>query len=176
MTTPTTTATTTGESATIGSAGSGSDIGLLILRVAFGTLLVVHGTQKLFGWFGGHGLTATAAGFGAMGYHPGRFFATLAGLSEATGGTLLILGLLTPLAAAIALGTMINAVHATWGYGFDKYELPLVYALAVIAIAFTGPGRLSLDHNRPWGRSGAAWGVGAVVLAVVAALITLAVG
>lgn len=157
------------------SARFGSDIGLLILRVAFGALLVVHGAQKLFGWFGGYGLPATAKAFGSMGYTPGRFFATLAGLSEITGGVLLILGLLTPLAAAIALGTMINAVHAVWGQGFSAYELPLVYVLAVAAIAFTGAGRISLDHGRPWHRSGVAWGLGAVVLGVVAAVITLAV-
>ncbi|MFF3569573.1 DoxX family protein [Nocardia jiangxiensis] len=180
MTTTTNTEATTTDTAALesadGSALLGSDIGLLILRVAFGALLVVHGTQKLFGWFGGYGLSATAKGFGSMGYTPGRFFATLAGLSEVTGGVLLVLGLLTPLAAAIALGTMINAVHASWGQGFSGgYELPLVYALAVAAIAFTGPGRISLDHGRPWQRSGAAWGLGAVVLAVVAALITLAV-
>ncbi len=160
---------------TDGSARLGSDIGLLILRVAFGALLVVHGTQKLFGWFGGYGLSATAKAFGSMGYSPGRFFATLAGLSEVTGGVLLILGLLTPLAAAIALGTMINAVHAGWAQGFSGYELPLVYALAVAAIAFTGPGRISVDHGRPWQRSGAAWSLGAVALGVVAAVITLAV-
>jgi len=154
---------------------SGSDIGLLMLRVGFGALLVVHGTQKLFGWFGGYGLTTTAAAFGQMGYTPGKFFATLAGLSELTGGVLLILGLLTPLAAAIALGTMLNAIHTTWDLGFSKgYELPVAYAVAVTAIAFTGAGRLSLDHGRPWKRQGAIWGVGAVVLAVVAALITLA--
>ncbi|MQY19097.1 DoxX family protein [Nocardia macrotermitis] len=153
----------------------GSDIGLLILRIGFGALLVVHGAQKLFGWFGGYGLAATAKGFGSMGYNPGRFFATLAGLSEITGGVLLVLGLLTPLAAAIALGTMINAVHADWAHGFDGYQLPLVYAVAVAALAFTGPGRISLDHGRPWQRAGAVWGLGAIVLAVVAALITLAV-
>jgi putative oxidoreductase len=155
---------------------SGSDIGLLILRVGFGALLAVHGTQKLFGWFGGYGLTATAGAFGQMGYTPGRFFATLAGLSELTGGALLVLGLLTPLGAAIALGTMINAIHTTWDLGFAKgYELPLVYAIAVTAIAFIGAGRLSLDHGRPWRRQGALWGAVAVALAVVAALITLAV-
>jgi putative oxidoreductase len=153
----------------------GSDIGLLVLRIGFGWLLIVHGTQKLFGWFGGAGLTATAAAFGHMGYNPGKFFATLAGLCETTGGLLLALGLLTPLAAAIALGTMINAINQTWGHGLKGYELALVFAIAIVSIAFTGPGRFSLDHDRPWRRQGATWGLVAVVLAVVAGLITLAV-
>ncbi|MFI1917531.1 DoxX family protein [Nocardia sp. NPDC020380] len=154
---------------------SASDIGLLVLRVGFGVLLAVHGSQKLFGWFNGYGLDATAGAFEGMGYHPGKFFAALAGLSEITGGLLLALGLLTPLAAAIALGTMLNAFNSTWQGGFAQWELPTVYGLAVIAIAFTGPGRFSLDVGRPWQRQGIVWGAGAVALAVVAGLLTLAV-
>ncbi|MTE15894.1 DoxX family protein [Nocardia aurantiaca] len=153
---------------------NGADIGLLVARVGFGGLLAVHGSQKLFGWFNGYGLDATAQGFQGMGYHPGKSFATLAGLSEITGGLLLVLGLLTPLAAAIALGTMINAVNVGWSGGFAMWELPAVYALAAVAFAFAGPGRLALDRGRPWQRQGLIWGAGAVVLGVVAALITLA--
>ncbi|WP_405489821.1 DoxX family protein [Nocardia sp. NBC_00511] len=152
-----------------------TDIGLLAARVGFGALLAVHGSQKLFGWFNGYGLDATAGAFGGMGYDPGKFFATLAGLSEITGGLLLALGLVTPLAAAIVLGTMINAANASWQGGFAMWELPVVYAIAAIALAFTGPGRLSLDAGRPWARQGLVWGAGAVALGVVAALITLAV-
>ncbi|MGW4122026.1 DoxX family protein [Nocardia sp. NPDC004711] len=153
----------------------GTDIGLLVARLGFGGGLAVHGAQKLFGWFNGYGLDATAQGFQGMGYDPGKFFATLAGLSELTGGLLLMLGLLTPLAGAIALGTMINAVHATWSGGFAMWELPAVYAVAAAAFAFAGPGRLSLDSGRPWQRQGLVWGAGAVALGVVAALVTLAV-
>ncbi|MEC3920647.1 DoxX family protein [Nocardia sp. CDC160] len=153
---------------------TGTDIGLLVARVGFGGLLAVHGSQKLFGWFNGYGLDATAKAFGGMGYDPGKFFATLAGLSEITGGLLLVLGLLTPLGAAIALGTMLNALNVTRGNGFAMWELPAVYAIASVTFAFAGPGRISLDHGRPWQRQGVVWGVGAVVLAIVAALVTLA--
>ncbi|RMI35209.1 DoxX family protein [Nocardia stercoris] len=153
---------------------SGLDLGLLILRVGFGGLLVVHGTQKLFGWFGGSGLDAAARGFTSMGYHPGKVFATIAGLCEAGGGALLVLGLLTPLAAAIAIGTMINAANAGWHHGFTKgIELPLLFGLAAATLAFTGPGRLAADHGRPWQREGLLWGCAALVLAVVAAVVTL---
>ncbi|MCM6778174.1 DoxX family protein [Nocardia sp. CDC159] len=150
------------------------DIGLLVLRVIFGGLMLVHGSQKLFGWFNGPGLQQTNATFDQMGYNPGKVFGTLAGLCEFTGGALLLLGLLTPLGAAIVIGTMINAMNATWKDGLAGYESGLLFAAAAVTLAFAGPGRLSLDHGRPWGQRGITWGGGAVVVAVVAALITLA--
>lgn len=156
--------------------GISADIGLLIIRVVFGALLAVHGTQKLFGWFQGYGWDATTAMFDGMGYNPGKFFGTLAGLCELGGGLLLAVGLVTPLASAIVLGTMINAINSLWSlglFGKDTYEMPLLFAVVGAGIAFTGPGKFSLDHGRPWQRHGFVWGAGAVVLAVVAAVLTL---
>ncbi|WP_406236726.1 DoxX family protein [Nocardia sp. NBC_01009] len=153
-----------------------ADIGLLLLRVVFGGLLAAHGTQKLFGWFSGYGWSKNAAAFDSMGYNPGKLFGTLAGLSELTGGLLLLLGLLTPLAAAIVLGTMINAINTTWSGGLmtgKGYETALLFAVVGATIAFTGPGKFSLDSGRPWQRQGFVWGAGAVVLAVAAAVLTL---
>ncbi|MGY2061544.1 DoxX family protein [Nocardia gipuzkoensis] len=174
MTTTTTAAPTAATAAPAAADTRALDLGLLILRVGIGLLFAVHGTQKLFGWFGGYGLSATAQAFDAMGYNPGKFFTALAGLSEIAGGLLLALGLLTPLGAAIALGTMINAIAAVWSKGFTGgWEFPLLYTLPVLALAFTGAGRYALDHQRPWQRQGLVWGAGAVVLAVVAAVITL---
>ncbi|WP_433624088.1 DoxX family protein [Nocardia sp. CA-120079] len=155
---------------------SAAHIGLLVLRVVFGGLLAAHGSQKLFGWFSGPGWRGNAATFDSMGYNPGKLFGTLAGLSEFTGGILLLLGLLTPLASAIVLGTMINAINATWGGGLmtgKGYEMPLLFATAGAVVAFTGPGKFSLDHGRPWQRQGLVWGVAAIVLAVIAAVVTL---
>ncbi|MEU8901011.1 DoxX family protein [Nocardia sp. NPDC048505] len=158
-------------------------VGLLIARVVFGGLMLVHGVQKLFGWFDGPGLEANNAGFEAMGYNPGALFGTLAALSEVAGGLLLLLGLATPLAAAIVIGTMINAINATWANGMfgavgaqgwqPGYELALLFAAAGAALAFTGPGRYSLDHGRPWQRQGVVIGAGAVAVGVVAAVLTL---
>lgn len=74
------------------------DLGLLVLRVGTGAVLAAHGTQKLFGWFGGSGLEGTAKGMEAMGFSPGRESAIAAGLGEAGGGVLLALGLATPAA------------------------------------------------------------------------------
>ncbi|MGV9664745.1 DoxX family protein [Nocardia niigatensis] len=151
------------------------DIGLLVLRLVFGGLLFVHGSQKLFGWFNGAGWDRTATGFEKLGYHPGRVFGTLAGLCELTGGTLLVLGLLTPLGAAIVIGSMINAMNVTWHHGLMGYESALLFATAALTIAIAGPGRISLDHNRPWARRGVRWGAAALCLGVVAAVITLVI-
>src|SRR5882757_7128941 len=86
------------------------DTGLLLLRIVVGLLLAGHGAQKLFGWFGGHGLEGTGGFFHGLGYRPGKAFAFVAGLSEFGGGLLLALGLFTPLAGAIIIGTMFNVI------------------------------------------------------------------
>src|SRR4051794_41865872 len=83
--------------------------GLFIIRAVLGALLFAHGCQKLFGWWGGHGLEGTGGFFHQVGHRPGRQMAALAGMSEAGGGTLLFLGLLTPLGAAAVIGTMAGA-------------------------------------------------------------------
>lgn len=153
-----------------------TDIGLLILRVVFGLLFAAHGTQKLFGWFDGPGLDANNAGFEQMGFNPGGFFGTLAGLSELVGGLLLALGALSPLGAAIVLGTAIVIINTTFSGGLltgQGYETGLLFAAVAATLAFTGPGRFSVDHNRPWARGGVVWGMIAVAAAVVAAVLTL---
>ncbi|MEW6474886.1 MAG: DoxX family protein [Actinomycetota bacterium] len=126
------------------------DSALLILRIAIGALLIGHGTQKLFGWFGGHGLEGTGGFFHGLGFRPGKQMAAVAGASEALGGLLLASGLLTPLAGAAIVGTMLVAasVHADkglWGVN-GGYELPLVYAVVGAAVAIAGPGSASLDR------------------------------
>src|SRR5690242_18015739 len=94
------------------------DLGLLALRLGVGGVLFAHGTQKLFGWFGGDGLDRTAGAMEAMGFRPGRISASAAGLGEAGGGLLLALGFATPAAGAAAAGTMAGAVsvHAPAGF------------------------------------------------------------
>lgn len=80
--------------------------------------LVAHGTQKLFGWFGGGGLSGTAAMFNQVGFTPGKVNAVAAGLTEAGGGALLALGLATPSAGGAIAGTMTvaAAMHADKGF------------------------------------------------------------
>ncbi len=136
------------------------DLGLLALRTAVGGVLIAHGTQKLFGWFGGGGLEGTAQGMEAMGFHPARQSAIAAGLGEAGGGAMLVVGLATPAAGAIVAGTMAGAVsvHAPAGFFSTAggYEFPALLGAAGLALGLAGAGRYSLDHalghrvDRPW--------------------------
>jgi putative oxidoreductase len=153
------------------------DLGLLALRLGVGATLVAHGTQKLFGWFGGHGLAGTAGFFESIGFTPGRANAMLAGAGEAGGGSLLALGLATPAAGAAVAGTMAVAASMHKDNGFfaqdGGLEYPAVLALTAGAIALSGPGRLSLDAafghraNRHWMRA-----VGLASVPVAVALVT----
>ena len=154
-------------------------MGLFILRVVVGALFVGHGTQKLFGWFGGHGPEGTSRMFESIGYTPGRPMAYLGGFTEAGGGALLILGFLTPLGCAAIIGMMVGTlpVHAPKGLWNQNggFELPLVYATTAAAIAFTGPGRASVDSAIGWVGSGAALGIATVAFGILAGVVMLAV-
>ena len=123
-----------------------------LIRVAAGLILVPHGAQKLFGWFGGYGLEGTAGFFAQnLGLEPGMFFAVLVGATEFFGGLLLALGLLTrPAAAAIAvLMAVAITVHLPNGFFWTSggYEYPLLWGLIALAIAFRGGGELSVDRK-----------------------------
>src|SRR4051812_45255122 len=148
--------------------GSSMAEGLFLVRVVVGALLLAHGTQKLFGWYGGHGLDGTGGFFESGGDRPGRVMATVAGLSESGGGLLLILGLLTPLGSAMVIGTMIVAsltVHRENGLWATNggFELPMTYAVVAAGLAFTGAGSWSIDNAADIpGTSGWAPGLGAL--------------
>jgi putative oxidoreductase len=90
----------------------------LALRLLIGGLFIGHGTQKLFGWFGGHGLDGTGGFFESLGLQPGKRNAIAAGVAEAGGGALLATGVAMPLGGAAITGTMTTAirhVHAAKG-------------------------------------------------------------
>jgi putative oxidoreductase len=152
--------------------------GLLLLRVFVGLAFLGHGTQKLFGWFGGYGPQGTGGFFASQGYRLGVQMAVLAGLAEAGGGTLLALGLLTPLACAAIAIVMLNAIFAvTLKRAFMLgSELELTYLVIAISLAAIGPGRFSLDRALAWDDelSGVWWGVGAFVAAAAVSFVTLA--
>ena len=155
--------------------------GLLILRIVIGLLLIGHGTQKLFGWFGGHGIAGTGGWFDSVGFRPGKAMAVVAGLGEAVGGLLLLLGFLSPLAAAVIMGTLLVAATTHVANGLwaanGGYELPLLFVAAAATIAFTGAGSYSLDAALGLDLAAAAYGIGAVALAVLgAALVVLRAG
>lgn len=120
----------------------------VLLRATVGLLLVPHGSQKLFGWFGGGGLAATAQGFAGMGFEPGLFWATLVALLEFFGGIMLALGLLTrPVAAAVAvfMATAVTVHWPTYFWSQQGFEMPLLWGVAALFFAIRGGGRWSLD-------------------------------
>ncbi len=148
------------------------NLGRLILRGVVGPLFVGHGTQKLFGWFDGHGPDATGGFFESLGLRPGKRHATAAGWAETAGGAMLTLGALTPVAQAVITGTMVTAirkVHAQNGpwvtqNGFE-YNLTLIALTA--ALTETGPGRPSVDAALFGdGLKGKGWAVAALAAGV----------
>ena len=155
------------------------DAGLLLARMVFGLLMAAHGSQKLFGWFGGYGLAGTGGFFESLGFRPGRFFAAAAGATELSAGLLVALGVLGPLGPALIVSVMIVAMATVhWQHGLfaqnNGIEVPLLYAVAAVAIALTGPGAYSLD-----GLLGASWPSGvawtALALGVLGGVANLAV-
>ena len=126
------------------------DAGLLLARLVFGLVMAAHGSQKLFGWFGGYGLAGTGGFFESLGFRPGRLFAAAAGGTEVVAGLLVAAGLLGPLGPAMIVSVMIVAVAAVhWSNGLfaqnNGFELPLLNGVAAAAIALIGNGAYSLD-------------------------------
>jgi len=115
-----------------------------------GIVMFMHGAQKLLGWFGGYGFNGTALFLEELGFRPGVGFAAAVGLSELGGGVLLIFGLFTPFGAAAVLVSMLLAIASTQIKNrfltiATELELPLIYAVSAVGIAFTGGGAFSLD-------------------------------
>ncbi len=130
---------------------TGNGSAALVLRVPVGIIFAAHGAQKLFGWFGGHGLEGTGQFFASIGLAPGYLMALLAGAAEFFGGLALIVGLLVrPAGAALAVAMLVAIVSAHGGKGFFLASGGLEYALALLAaalsLAFSGAGRCSLDR------------------------------
>ena len=132
--------------------GALSRLSYPMIRFFAGLFLVPHGAQKLFGWFGGGGLNATAEGFATrLGLEPGMFFAVLVGGTEFFGGLLLAVGFLTrpaAVAATILLAVAAFMVHLPNGFFNTNggYEYPLLWGIITLAIAFRGGGELSVDR------------------------------
>jgi len=139
----------------------------LLARVTIGLLFVGHGTQKLFGWFGGGGPDGTGQFFEQVGLKPGRRYALAAGAAEAGGGALFALGAATPLAAAAISGSMITAIRTVhWEKGIwssnGGYEYNLVLLAAVFGLTENGPGQWSLEGPLGKERWGTRWALAAL--------------
>ncbi len=123
----------------------------LALRIPIGIILMAHGSQKLFGWFGGYGLEGTGQWMASIGLGPGVLMAFLAGSGEFFGGLFLLLGLLTRPAAVVTSFTMIVAifsVHFENGLFLSNngYEFGLALLAATASLAISGAGKLGLDN------------------------------
>jgi len=156
------------------------DVGLFVARIVFGLVMAAHGAQKLFGWFGGYGLTAVTGYFETLGFKPGRLFAFVAAASEVVSGLLVVLGLFGPIGPALMLAVMIvAAVSVHWANGLfattNGIELPLLYATGAVTLTLTGFGAYSLDallgFSSLW-TPAIAWG--ALVVGIVGGVASLA--
>jgi len=153
-------------------------LGRLLARGVIGGLFLGHGTQKLFGWFDGPGLEGASKMMESLELRPGRRNAVAASVSEAAGGTMLALGLLTPVAGASLIATMITAIRTVhfknglWNSS-GGYEFNLALIAGILAIVDGGPGTASLDHALGIHDTGWKWAL--ACLAAGAAGSTLAI-
>ena len=123
--------------------------GLLLIRLVIGLIFMGHGSQKLFGWFGGYGPKGTGGWMESIGLKPGVLMAVFAGLAEFIGGLLFAAGFLTPVGAALIVITMLMAiitVHAKSGFWSPNgFEYQLVLIATAIGVAIIGPGVYALS-------------------------------
>jgi putative oxidoreductase len=152
--------------------------GLLILRLVVGLTLAAHGSQKLFGWFGGYSIAGTGEFFEQLGFRPGRVYAFLAGMGEFIGGLLLAAGFLTPVAAVLLTAVMLVAaiaVHLKNGFFIQNvgFEYNLVLGAAALVASFTGPGEFSIDQALGISLSGEVWGFSALILGLLGGALPL---
>jgi putative oxidoreductase len=138
------------------------NVGRLIARITVGGLFAGHGTQKLFGWFGGPGLDGTSQMMGKLELRPERRNAVAAATAETAGGAMLALGALTPLAGSLITATMITAirkVHFSRGiWNTDGgYEFNLALIAGALALVECGPGSPSVDRALSIEAKGNAW-------------------
>jgi putative oxidoreductase len=126
-------------------------LGLLILRLVVGLTLAGHGAQKVFGWWGGSGITGWVGVMNRMRIRPALPWAWASALAELLGGLAVAIGLLSPLGSFAVAGAMLVAVALVhWPKGFwntkGGFEFNLLILAAVAAIAVAGPGAYSIDH------------------------------
>jgi putative oxidoreductase len=155
------------------------DLGRVLLRLTIGGTFFVHGTQKLFGWFGGGGPEGTGQFFESVGLRPGKQNAIAAGATETGGGILIALGLATPLAAAGLSAVMITALRTVvWNEGFKPAtgEHEVLLATGALALTETGPGAPSLDSALGLESSGLGWTLAALGAGAAGSAMAISMG
>lgn len=122
---------------------------LPMLRIVLGLILIPHGCQKAFGWFGGLGFARFSQIFETLGYKPGAFWVSVIILVEIGGGICLVLGLFTRAAALLVALFMVNAIWVTSAKGFfwtaGGFEYSLLILAAALVFAIRGGGNCALD-------------------------------
>ena len=128
----------------------GTDGGLLLIRLIVGVVFIFHGSQKLFGAFGGPGIEGFGGALGSMGFPMPTLGAWLVACVEFFGGVALILGLGTRVAGLLLTIVMLTAVvvvhRAAFSVGQGGMEFALTLGIVSLALVLMGPGRLSLDR------------------------------
>jgi putative oxidoreductase len=157
------------------------NLGRLIARVAIGGLVAGHGTQKLFGWFGGPGVSGASQMMGKLELHPPKRNAVAAGAAETTAGVLLALGALTPLAGALVTSTMVTAirkVHGPNGPWIQQsgYEYNLVLIAVMAALVESGPGSPSVDRALGIEAKGSRWALAAIAAGAAGSTLAIEAG
>lgn len=165
---------------------AGLDLGLLVLRIAVGGTMLLFGLQK-FGMFGGPGLNEMPQAIEAAGFtSQTKLLAWALAIGEVGGGGLLVIGLLTPIAAAAVLSITATATYLAREVGYfpewasndlqtPGYAFPLMVAAGALVLLLTGPGRVSLDVAFPWRKRPLVYGFIGILLAAAAAVLVLAV-
>jgi putative oxidoreductase len=159
----------------------GLDIGLLLLRFLVGGLFFAHGAQKVFGLWGGQGISRTGQNLAGYGFvAQADTLAWVLGVTELAAGAMVVLGLLTPLAAAALLSIKIVAVVVKWAAvplfaaaAPDALELDLLLGVGAATLVFTGAGRASLDSGRTWQRRPLPYAWLCLIVGIAAAVVVL---
>lgn len=134
---------------------TGDSLSPTFLRIALGVVVLPHGLQKTFGWFGGWGFDGTMQWFASIGVP--AFLGLLAIAADTLGAVALLAGVATRLAAAAIGVNMVVAtllVHRTNGFFMnwsgkqagEGFEFHILAAAMAIALAIMGGGRFSLDR------------------------------
>jgi putative oxidoreductase len=131
----------------------GADAALAVVRLVLAWVFLYYGAQKLFGWWNGPGLDASATFFATTaGLRPGRLFAVVSGLLEFFGALALVVGVAVRVVGALlAVEMVIAIITVTGGHGFltakvpPGYELNIALAALAVVVALFGAGRYSVD-------------------------------
>jgi putative oxidoreductase len=133
------------------------DVHLTLLRLTVAIIMFAHGAQKMFGWFGGHGVSWTLEMWEKWFGFPSYITAFII-VMEFLSSMFLFTGFLTRPAAVIVISIMIGAVfyvHLPWGFFMNWYndaqrgegfEYHILMIAAATVLALKGAGKFSVDH------------------------------